>query len=206
MTKTEILDDIEYVKTLAEQGRNAPLLAGRITLLWGVLLTIALPTHWAALTGHIGIPVENVGIIWMAFGVVGGIISFWLGRQISQKPGSAAVGNRVETSAWINSNILLFVYALSIAASIGIGKNTPLLFDTIPAVAFGCQFINHSVIAKMSGQYWLHYVGFIALAFVPICMVLLGQPALYLVATLGVVITLIIPAFINLRREPQDVI
>lgn len=38
MTNSKTIADIGYLKTIAEEGRNAPLLGGRIGLMWTTLL------------------------------------------------------------------------------------------------------------------------------------------------------------------------
>ena len=206
MTKTEILGDLDYIKTMAEEGHNAPLLGGPIGLMWGILSSITLLVHWAVLIGHISLPVQNIGVIWMVFGITGGVLSMFMGRKISSKSGASSVGNRVESAVWISSTILIFVYVFSIVLSYVAAKNTALLFDTIPAFAFGCQFLCYSVIAKMSDQKWLWLISLLSLAFVPICMFLLGNPELYIAASLGVILTVIAPALLSIRNQPRELV
>jgi len=47
MSREDLLNDLEYVKTLAEEGATTPLLGGRFGLMWGVLMTITFFLHWA---------------------------------------------------------------------------------------------------------------------------------------------------------------
>ena len=206
MTKTEILNDLDYIKTMAEEGRNAPLLGGPIGLMWGILSSLTLLVHWGVLKGYIPIPIQNIGVIWMMFGITGGVLSMVMGRRISSKSGAASVGNRVESAVWISSTILIFAYVFSIVLSHVVAENTVLLFDTIPAFAFGCQFFCYSVIAKMSGQKWLGIISLLSLAFVPISMFLLGKSELYLAAAFGVLLTVIVPALITIRRQPNETV
>ena len=206
MTKSEILDDLAYVKTLAEEGKNAPMLGGRIGLWWGVLLCIALFSHWASLRGISPLPIEMLGLIWLVFGVVGGIGSVILGRTLAGKPGIASVNNRVAGALWTGNAVLLFVYSLSALLSAAFGNSDYGIMDTIMPIAFGLYALTAYVLARISNDKWQLIPGSIALAFVPISLLLLGSPNLYLAAMLGVVLTSVIPSIVELRREPKEIV
>ncbi len=206
MKKSEILDDINYVKTLAEEGKNAPMLGGRIGLWWGILLCIALFSHWASLRGISPLAVEMLGLIWLIFGVVGGIGALILGRSLTYKPGASSVNNRVTEALWTANTILLFVYSLSSLFSAALGKTDYSIMDTIIPVAFGLYALTAYVLSRISRDKHYLIIGGIALAFVPISLLLLGNPNLYLAAMLGVALTSVIPSIIELRNEPKDIV
>ncbi|MCF6220829.1 MAG: hypothetical protein L3J65_06930 [Robiginitomaculum sp.] len=206
MTKSDILEDIDYVKTLAEEGKNAPILGGRIGLWWGILLCIALFSHWASLRGLIPLPVEMIGLVWLAFGVVGGIGSLFLERSLAGKPGLSSVNNRVAGALWTGNTILLFVYSLSALFSAVLGKTNYGIMDTIMPIAFGLYALTAYVLARISRDKHHLITGGIALAFVPISLLLLGNPHLYLAAMLGVVLTSVIPSIVELRHEPKEIV
>ncbi|PHR57431.1 MAG: hypothetical protein COA43_12090 [Robiginitomaculum sp.] len=208
MTKIEILDDLAYVKStyiksMAEEGKNVPLLGGNIGLMWAILSTITLLLHWAIIAKHINISFEYIGFIWMVFGITGGILTTILGKKIDKKPGASSVANRVSSTLWPSISVLIFTYAIAVGISHILAKNTPLLFDTIPAFAFGCHFLAYTLIAKISGQKWMYSFAMIALALVPICMYFLGNTTLYLIATLGVFTVGVIPSLISIKHEPR---
>ncbi len=206
MTKSNILDDIDYVKTLAEEGKNAPMLGGRIGLWWGILLCMALFSHWATLRGISPLAVEMLGLIWLIFGVVGGIGAFILGRSLTYKPGASSVNNRVAEALWTGNTILLFVYSLSALFSAALGKTDYSIMDTIMPVAFGLYALTAYVLAKISSDKHYLIISSIALVFVPIGLFLLGTPNLYLVAIIGIVLTSVIPSIIELRNEPKEIV
>ena len=206
MTKSEILDDLAYVKTLAEEGKNAPMMGGRIGLWWGVLLCIVLFNHWVSLKGISPLPIEMIGLAWLAFGVVGGIGSFILGRSLAGKPGITSVNNRVAGALWTGNAIILFVYSFSALLSAVYGKSDYGIMDTIMPIAFGLYALTAYVLAKISHDKWHLIPGSIALAFVPISLFLLGTPNLYLAAMVGVALTSVIPSIVELRREPKEIV
>lgn len=212
MTKTEILDDLDYVKTLAEEGKNAPLLGGRLGIWWGVLLLITLFIHYLALKETGPIPIEMIGAAWMAFGVIGGIGTIIFRRGIDKKPGASSVNNRVANALWTGNTFLLFTYAISAGFSAGLGRfdflgsNNFFIMDTMTPIAFGLYGLTSYVLAKISGDKWQLIPGAISLAFVPISLFLLGTPELYLAAMAAIVCTIIIPGVITLRNEPKAVV
>lgn len=206
MTKTEILDDIEYVTALAREGRNAPYLGGRIGLMWGVLLSITLLIHWGILSQHIALPVNILAILWIAYGIVGYAASAIINRNSPTKPGQSSINNKVAHALWIGNAIFLSTYAISAGLSSGYGHNSFGIMDTILPVAFGLYGLIHYVLANLGTEKWQYIPAAIALAFVPICLFLQGSANLYLASAVGVFATIIIPSLLYIRSEPQDVI
>ena len=47
MTREEMLADLAYARTLAEEGRHAPLLGGPYLLFWGALNAVAFAAQFA---------------------------------------------------------------------------------------------------------------------------------------------------------------
>lgn len=206
MTKQDILNDLDYVKSLAEEGRVALQLGGRIGLLWGVLLCAALLAHWAVLTGHLGLPRSNIGLIWMAFGITGGIGSAILGRGESAKAGASAVNNQIVGTIWIANTVFLLLLGFSLGVAGAFGKIDFKMMDLILPVAFGLYAHTAFIEAKFSRQKWRLIPGAIALLFLPLGIWMIGTPKLYLAAIVGVILTTVIPALIDMRREPARIV
>ena len=61
------VEDIAYVRHLAESGARAPLLGGRFMAWWGLLVAIAYAAHHFALRGDIGDGRTIFAIIWTSF-------------------------------------------------------------------------------------------------------------------------------------------
>ena len=61
------LDDLAYVRQLAESGVRAPLIGGRFMAWWGIALTVAYVLHHLALTGRIGDGRTVFGLICFGF-------------------------------------------------------------------------------------------------------------------------------------------
>lgn len=206
MTKADILNDIDYIKTIAEEGRTAPLIGGRIGIMWGFLLVITLLVHWSALKGIGPIPIKMIGGAWMVFGITGSIGASILGRSLSGKPGATSTNNRVARALWTGTSILLFTYGLSAGISAGLGRIGFEIMDTMMPLAFGLYALTTFVISKISADKSQLVPSIIALAFVPISLFLLGTPELYLAAIVAVICTIILPGIFHMRNEPKTLV
>lgn len=206
MTKADILDDLDYVKTLAEEGKNAPQLGGRIGIWWGLLLCMTLCIHYFALKGTGPLSIEMIGLAWLSFGIIGSLGSFILGRNMSKKPGASSMNNRVAKALWTGNTVFLFVYGLSAGINAALGRIDYIVMDTMLPIAFGLYGLTSFVLAQISGDKWQLIPGAIALSFVPISLFLLGKPEIYLAAIAAVICTILIPSLIHMRKEPQVIV
>lgn len=206
MTKSEILDDIAYVKSMAEEGRSAPLLGGRIGLMWGVLLAITFLAHWAIVSGNAGVDPSNLGYVWLTYAIVGGIGTTLLGRSINEKPGISSVGNRVENAIWLSFALMMATCFVGILANMIWNDGTPLLFDTMVCIGFAGQIIAYLTIAAMSSQKALRIPGLLAVPATVVSFALLGKPELYLAAAIGIVLTVVLPSLGQIKREPKEIV
>ena len=205
MTKDQILDDLKYAREIAEQGVNTPLLGGRIGLMWGCLLAPTLLIHGLTLMGLIPLSATYIGLLWLTFGVLGGILTFLLGRGLNNKPGAHSAINRVEQATWTGTTLMLFGLAIGTSYSVLVMEKPYWLYDVILAAAFGTYVINYYVLAQFSGLKRLYFPMMIAFILMFVMIVNLGQPFIYVLAAFGVVFTAIIPAFLSLKNEPKNV-
>ena len=205
MTKDQMLDDLNYARNIAEQGQFTPLLGGRIGLMWGCLLTPTLLIQGLILTGRLDVSQQYLGLLWMVFGITGGLLTFILGRSIAGKAGANSAGNQVEQAVWSGTTIMLFVFALAVAYSVVVIGKDYSLFDIIMAIAFGTQAVSYYVIAKISGEKALYIPMLIALALSAVIMVMVGNPNSYFLGAVGIIFTVIIPALTHLKNETKNV-
>ncbi len=205
-TKASILSDLDYVRTLAEEGRNAPLIGGRFGLWWGFLLCGALLFHWLMETGRVGAPGYMFGVLWLGFAVVGVIGGRVLIRSLKGKPGASAVNNRVSRALWTGNSVVLFTFWFAASLSAGLGYNDFSLMNMIMPLAFGLYGLTSYVTAAMSGDKWMYIPGVSGFVFMAALLFMLSSPDLFLVAIVGVIATLIIPGGLQMRREPRAVV
>jgi len=206
MTNQEARESIDYLKGLAEQGSNAPLLGGRIGLMWTGLLVPTLIVHGLAATGKIGLPIQNIGMVWMAFGIIGGILSFILSRGIDKKPGTGSLGNRIESISWPITAIIIFAFAISIAAAVAINDVGHAFFNMIVPFAFGLGAVNMILLGRITRQSFLTMSGIASGLFMVLSTVFIQDPKLYFIAAAGVLLTGVLPGLIQMRKEPANVV
>lgn len=201
---TQILDDLKYARELAEQGANTPLLGGRIGLMWGCLLVPTLLFHGLTLMEVVSVPKQYIGIVWLIFGISGGLLTFLLGRKLDDKAGANSAINKVEQATWTATALMLFGLAIGVAYSVIVFGKPYWLYDIILAVAFGTYVVNYYVLAKLSGLKRLYIPMLIGFALMVFMIINLGQPYIYVVAAIGVLFTAVIPALISLKHEPKN--
>ncbi len=201
---TQILDDLKYARELAEQGANTPLLGGRIGLMWGCLLVPTLLFHGLTLMEVVSVPKQYIGIVWLIFGISGGLLTFLLGRKLDDKAGANSAINKVEQATWTATALMLFGLAIGVAYSVIVFGKPYWLYDIILAVAFGTYVVNYYVLTKLSGLKRLYIPMLIGFALMVFMIINLGQPYIYVVAAIGVLFTAVIPALISLKHEPKN--
>ncbi|NNC37377.1 MAG: hypothetical protein EX271_05590 [Acidimicrobiales bacterium] len=206
MTKTEILNDLEYVKSMAEEGRTTPLLGGRIGLMWGVLLAITFFGHWAIISGTAGLPQSALGILWLSYAIIGGIGNALLGRSLQGKPGISSVGNRTENAVWVSFVLMMIACFIGIVLNMVFNDTTPAMFDMMVCIGFAGQIIAYLVIGTMSHERSQRIPGLLAVLATIVSFALLGKPELYLAASIAVIFTIIVPSLGQIRKEPKAVV
>ena len=196
MTKEQILADLDYASALAKDGANTPLLGGSIGLMWGVLLTLILGYQYGVLSGILGLPASTLAFAWIAYGVIGGAGSFILGRKIDRLPGANSFNNRVESYVW-----LMFV-GVAITAVIGsilnmiFGQGDVTTWNTVLVFAFAGQGMAYGIMAKLAKEKILHIASFISFVFSAVVFMLIHDPVIYLIGSIGAVVTIVIPNLI----------
>ncbi len=201
MTKDQILADLDYASTIAKGGANTPLLGGRIGLMWGILLTLVFFGMWLILSDKINMPESYIGFMWLTFAVIGGAGSAIMGQQIDNKVGANSVANRVETYVWIMFSALMGTLFTGVVLNMFLNGGTAQLFDFIVIAGFAGQGLAYGVVAKLTGHKWIHLAslsGFIAST---VAFVAYGQPHIYLIGSIGAILTIVVPSLISLKRE-----
>jgi len=205
MTKTDAHKNLDYLKSLAEQGANTPLLGGRIGLVWTALLVPTLFIHGAAAAGMLNISENSVGMLWMVFGIVGGILSFILSRNLDKKPGSGSIGNKIESLIWPVQALLIFGYAIAAVLAINLNKAPLIIINTIMPFAFALGAVNLILLGRITQQSYLFLAGIVSGLFMLLTMVFITEPSIYFISAIGVFFTGVLPSIIQMRKEPEYV-
>ncbi len=206
MTREELLQDLAYARTLAEEGRHAPLLGGSYLVFWGVLNAIAFSAHWGVQTGLLPyIDGLAFAAVWSAYGVIAGIGMFLLGQRTRQKPGLTAIGVRAERAMWVGASMAL--------GAVAIGSIARMIFEqnpTAPNAIFGAAFAVYGAAlyatARLSQQNWLASFAWLSVLVAGVLCLFANQDWAYLIAAGGSLLVLTAPGIVLLRREPSTLV
>jgi len=196
MTKEQMLADLDYASQLAKDGANTPLLGGSIGLMWGILLTLILGYQYLILAQKISSPPETLAIAWIAYGLIGGTGSAILGRRIDRMPGANSVNNRVETFVWIMFVGAIVTTAIGSILNMLLGQGDQTVWNTVLVFAFAGQGMAYGIVAKLAKEKILHLASFASFAFSAVVFMMIHDPVIYLIGSIGAVITIILPNLI----------
>jgi hypothetical protein len=203
VTREEMLQDLAYARTLAEEGKHAPLIGGGYLVLFGVLLAIAYSAQWAALASLM--PTFLIGFIWMGFGLFAFIGCFILGMRVRSLPGGSSLANQADRSVWQGVAIaIMCVVAGTIIR--GVATDDMSAANAIMAAGFGMYGIALFMTGCVSAQKWLQAFAWIAWLVSVGLWYFLNDAWSYLLSAGGAVVVLIIPGVILLRREPSTTV
>lgn len=206
MTRDEMLADLAYARTLAEEGRHAPLLGGAYLLFWGVVNAAAFATQYAIITGLL--PQANgmaFAVLWVSYGLIAVIGMALLRMRTRDKPGLTAIGTRAERALWTGAAIAVLAVVIgSIARMLATGDtNAP---NAILGAAFALYGAALFGTASLSEQTWLRGFGWLAVGVALNCCMFANQSWVYVIAAIGSLLALGVPGIILLRREPSAVV
>jgi len=200
-----LAQDLDYAIGLARQGETAPLLGGPIGLMWTSLATLALTVHGLAMVDVLPIPNPWIGAIWMVYGIVGTIGSILLGRRIDGASGAKTFANRVAEASWVMSGLMIGTIAISaVIAHVVFGVPFVVFAFIVPA-AFALSAVSNGVLARLTDYGYLRFATFGAAVMTSVTLLMANEPAMFLVAALGVFISGVIPSFIELKRGRSHV-
>lgn len=207
MTDTSLSADLTYIRDMAEAGQSAPLLGGRFLAWWGALVTIAYGGHYALASGIVNLGGAAYGWLWGGFMVIGIAGSVWLGKTMAgAKPGAASAGNRAQASVWLAGGLALFAYFITLTVkSLINGQAEAGFMNSLPLV-FAIYAVGLLTSGTMANNRILRLAGFTALVMVAISTWLSGTVHVWLIASIGVFLTVFLPGVLLLRQEPSDVV
>lgn len=195
--------DIAWMRRLAEEGREAPLLNGPIMVAAGLIFGTANGAQWAIQSGMLDVDPMAQLWVWLGAGAVFAVALFLLIRRASRKPGYGSHGNKAVGAAWSGIGFGIFVMWLSLMA-VGFRSGDWTMMWAMPSVvatAYGSAWI---VSGAMSGQRWMTATGLLAYAGAILFGALVGDPVIYLAFTAFMVLTALVPGLALMRQEPAE--
>lgn len=206
MTRDEMLADLAYARTLAEEGRHAPLLGGAYLVFWGVLNAVAFAVQFGILQGFVPfIGGMSFAMLWLSYGAVSLIGMMLLRMRTRTKPGLTAIGTRAERALWSGAGIAVIAVVLGSIVRMTI-TNDPTAPNAILGAAFALYGAALFGTASLSEQTWLRGFGWLSVAVAANVCMFANQNWVYVIASIGSLLALAWPGIILLRREPSAVV
>jgi hypothetical protein len=202
--------EVAYVKALAEEGRNAPLVGGALYVVWGVAMALAALATYTRVSGLIALPFVGGLWFWVASFVIGWAASFVLGARSAAKPGALTVGNKTARAAWIAVGVFMSIFW--IAAMLfqtrlaSAGFEARFVFGMMFPVAFGLYGIAFFATAVAARLDWMRGFAIASWIFSVASLYYIGDARQFLVGAAGCLICAALPGVLLMRREPSEIV
>ena len=198
-------DDIAYMKALAQEGRQTPILGGAMLFTSGVVFGLASLIHWAAFVGVLRIGNWGVLGVWMGAVVLYMVILMFLIAKVKRQVGVRSAANRATRAVWSAIGGSIFVLGVSIAV---VGYKYPHSAEglLIPSIILALWGTGWAVQAAMANVRWMRWMAVAAWVAAPAVALVAGKPEQFLAYAGALVICAVIPGFVMMRQEPSDIV
>ncbi|MDB5471363.1 MAG: hypothetical protein JWR84_2923 [Caulobacter sp.] len=208
MTKDQIQsvrDDIAFMRALAEEGTQVPLLGGGITLAAGLIFGAASVGHWLITEGILKVSEWALMADWVGSGIIFGVICHLLIKRSTSQPGASSSVNKATGSAWSAVGFTIFTMFLALMAMAFVTKNGAI-FNVFPVLILALYGAAWTVAADLSGKVWIRIVALGSFAAAVAMGLLAATSYLMLAYAAALLLLAALPGFILLRQEPSDTI
>ena len=193
-------DDVAFMRALAEEGRNTPLMGGSILVTAGAVFAPASLAHWGVVSGRMPLDPSAVGVIWIAAFLVFMAALFSLKARIGARLGSAAGTNRAAGAVWAGVGIASFaLWGAFMVASIRTEQWA--IMDMFAAVILALYGAAWSVAGALSGRTWIKAVAGLAMVLAFGLAFVVGRPEQYLLYAAALVVVALLPGLHLMRQS-----
>lgn len=196
-----IKDDLSYMRDLADQGASGPLLGGSILVAAGLIFGSASIGEWAMSTGRIAADGIAHLYLWGGAGLVFAVALAVLIQRQRRRAGAMSPANRAFGNAWMGVGMAIFSMSVSLTLLM-MQTGSGAISTVFPSLIFALYGTGWAVSAAMSGQKWLWRLAFGGWIAAPLMAWVAGQPVMWLVYAVGIVILTLVPGLILMRRQP----
>lgn len=192
-------DDVAFMRGLAEQGRNAPLLGGSVLVAAGAVFAPASLAHWAVVSDRWDLPRSGLAVIWVAAVAVFLVALFTSKSRMRGQADASSRNNQASGAVWTGVGLASFaLWGAFMIASVRTGEFVIMdMFAVIILALYGAGF---SVAGALSGQAWLKAVAGAAMLLAVGLALLVGRPEQYLLYALALVLVALVPGLVMIRQ------
>lgn len=209
-TGPDLASELAYVRSLAEEGRDAPLVGGIYYVIWGGLMGAASLTAFLMLTGVLPLGPAGAFLPWVAAGGLGWLCSMMLWRRHGRKPGTMTLGNRTAAATWLAVGLFMTVFWFALIfvhddfTSIGVPRY--FLFSFMFPIAFGVYGVAFYATAVAARAPWLKLFAFLSWGFSIATLFFSGDAYQFLLGSAGCFACAALPGVLLMRGEPKEII
>ncbi len=161
--QADVHGDIAYMKSLAEEGRHAPVMVGPILVAAALWFGVATAVQWLIALGRI--PLSGWGIMWMWVGAGVGFAAllYVLIRKVDVQSGSKTKDNVAIGAAWSACGYSIFgLWLVLMAFGLSTGNwATMSLMPAVVMVAYGAAWM---IAGQVVRQGWMILTGVVCFA------------------------------------------
>ncbi|MGH7028725.1 hypothetical protein [Brevundimonas sp.] len=198
-------DDIAYMKALAQEGRQAPLLGGRILIAAGLIFGLASVVAYGIDSGILAVPPVAYAVLWGGATLAFFAALIWQIRKTDGRPGAHSVVNRAGGAGWMGVGLAIFVMSLSMAV-VSWKAQSDVAFMTFPSLIFALYGSGWAMSATVSDQKWQWKLAIGCWIAAPLIALLTGSPLMWLGYAAGLFLFALVPGVLLVRQEPSEVI
>ncbi|QTC91273.1 hypothetical protein [Brevundimonas goettingensis] len=192
--------DIAWIRSLAEEGANAPLGGGRILMAAGVIYGLASLTQWAAITGLTPFSVRQSNWIWLAATAVFLLLTLLDKLLLCPAGGVRTAANRAAQAAWacVGTGIFAMIASIAVVAW-KIGPTGGALIFLLPSLIMVFYGLGWGVSAAMMRSTRLGALSVASFVSAVIIATMTGSDTQYLAYAVALFALMALPGFLLMR-------
>ncbi|MBL1431190.1 MAG: hypothetical protein COA60_006760 [Robiginitomaculum sp.] len=197
MSTEKMQEDINWIKQMAEEGRDAPLSGSSIGVWWAILTSLMMLLHWATLSGYMPFAIQYIGLGWLSYAVLGFIGTIVLGKKIQRKGGARSINDRVLSATWAMFGAGISTFSIGVVIAVFVTEIPYWLFNVIMPVSFIGYGIANGITAVLSKNKISTLSAIASFVLALIMMTMLNNVNLYLIAAIGVLVVILPPSLLS---------
>ena len=199
-TDTPPQDDLSFLRTLAESGLDAPLMAGPYLIAGGSWFAAASLVQWPLLRDLAGLSADQAVAAWLISALGFAIHLTILIRRDRDKVETTS--NRAVNAVWSGIGFGIFAFWVGVAMMAYRGSEAFVL-NTISLQVLSVYGIGWLVAAAITREGWMTFTAIAAFGTVPVLGLFVGTGHEYLIYAIALVLTAVIPG-VRLLRKAQS--
>lgn len=193
-------EDLSFLRGLAESGRDAPLMAGPYLIAGGAWFSLASLVQWPVVRDLLGFGAGQAAMGWVIAALGFAVHLAILVRRDRGKVENAS--NRAVNGVWTGIGFGIFAFWMGIAI-MAYQRSDVFLMNAISLQVLSVYGIGWMVASAVTRQGWMSFTAFWAFATVPVLGAFVGTGHEYLIYTIALVLTAVVPG-VRLVRTAQQ--